>query len=289
MIPRVLLATLVLNEMEWLPKLIQQHINWPGCIGWVFVEAADSVYATSNPDMVSEHGLSVDGTTEYLENAARIHSGFIRHVKFGATSDAKADQGKCAARNVYLRIAEQVGAEFVMVLDADEFYTHEHQHTVNYNFVTHPGNTAFCFPHIHPWKPPIYKDRPLFEHMVIGGFWAIPHVRGWRMFEGMSYDGNHNTPSTREGMQLTRRMLRTDPVRAGRYNLPQCVHMAFSSDIKNRRAKHRYYQARGEGTTDHRGWYVISRDMFETWTPRTVLPRDAKVVQYNGPIPECFK
>src|SRR4051794_7463634 len=36
----VLLATLCINEMEWLPRLYEQHKDWPGMAGWVFVEAA---------------------------------------------------------------------------------------------------------------------------------------------------------------------------------------------------------------------------------------------------------
>ena len=48
---RIVLATLLLNEMEWLPKLYEQHKDWPGLCGWVFVEAADRVYANVNPEV----------------------------------------------------------------------------------------------------------------------------------------------------------------------------------------------------------------------------------------------
>ena len=37
----IALATLALNEMEWLPLLWEQHRAWPGMVRWVFVEAAD--------------------------------------------------------------------------------------------------------------------------------------------------------------------------------------------------------------------------------------------------------
>ncbi len=57
---KVCLCTLILNEMEWLPRFWVQHQRWPGLVRHIFVEAADAVYATANPDMVSADGLSID-------------------------------------------------------------------------------------------------------------------------------------------------------------------------------------------------------------------------------------
>ena len=75
--PTVALCTLCLNEMEWLARLYEQHRNWPGLLKWVFVEAADVVYAKTNPDMVTSFGLSVDGTSDYLRNLSREDSRIV--------------------------------------------------------------------------------------------------------------------------------------------------------------------------------------------------------------------
>ena len=82
---KLTLCTLVLNEMEWLSKLYEQHKNWPAVEKWIFVESADRVYAETNPDMVSTKGLSTDGTTEFLDELARSDSR-VTHIKYGFCS-----------------------------------------------------------------------------------------------------------------------------------------------------------------------------------------------------------
>ena len=34
---RIMLATMCLNEMQWLPFLFKQHKDWPGLVSWTFV------------------------------------------------------------------------------------------------------------------------------------------------------------------------------------------------------------------------------------------------------------
>lgn len=289
MIPKVVLCTLVLNEMEWLPYLYEQHKDWPGLVKWVFVEAADAVYRDTNPEMVNtDTGLSVDGTTEFLSELQKADDRIvhIKHGLCGVLGESDPAQFKCQARNQYLEVAEELRPDFLFILDADEFYTQLDQTRVmeSMRIASTKPYRSFCFKHRHPWKPPSLILEPLLAREVVGGFWDIPHVRGWRWYPGLRYVTNHNTPQLPNGMLMDRPLCRFDLAQGS----PQCVHMAFSSSVEIRHAKHQYYEARGEGRTDKRGWYTVSRAAFETWQEGDVLPRGAIVQEYTGPVPECF-
>lgn len=269
----IALCTIVLNEMEWLPKLWEQHRGWPGLKAWVFVEGADENYTKANPSMVRD-GLSVDGTTEFLESICG--DGRVVYAR---------NQGsdKCAMRNACLRLLNHDPPDFYLNLDADEFYMKADQPKVEarMRWSAGQGYDGTIFRYRHLWRPPSMPDWSPFAWEVRGGFWAIPHCHGWRWQEGMRHDGNHMNPSY--GGQPPRMVnLARDS------DAPQCVHMAFASELKGRRAKHAYYVGRGEGVTDHRGWYVESRAAWETWLPGAPLPRGAQVLPYEGPIPEVF-
>lgn len=281
---RIVLCTLILNEMEWLPKLYQQHMDWPGMIQWIFVEAADQVYAETNPDRVSSDGLSVDGTTVYLQQLSS-QDDRITHIRHGLARHTNRAQGKCAARRRYLQEADGYSPKFLYVIDGDEFYPHDDQRVISSTMVGSPRQvTSFCYRQRHIWHPPSIHTTPLLGQEVVGGFWDIPHCRGWRWQPGLTYHSNHNTPETTDGRLLDKRM----GAFYQRADTPQCVHLGFASTLASRHAKNAYYAARGEGIVDHRGWYVESRAAYETWSPGDTLPRGAQVIPYTGPIPECW-
>lgn len=282
--PTILLGTLALNELQWLPHLYEQHKDWPGLIRWVFVEAADRVYAEANPDLVSHAGLSVDGTSEFLRDLA-ARDPRVTYIPFGITSHRWASQGKCLARNEYMKIANEVHPNFVFVLDADEFYTRNDQRRITEIMAGAAERyTSFRFRQREIWRPASIADQPLMQYEVRGGFWEIVHTRGWRFVPGMRYRNNHNYPENRRCISLAHPMLRHE----GRPDKPQCVHFAFASLAKMRAAKNAYYVARGEGKADRRGSYVEARASFETWQPGDILPGGAEVVPYCGPVPEVF-
>lgn len=279
----VTLCTLVLNEMQWLPKLYEQHKDWPGLVQWVFVESADLIYARTNPNLVSYKGLSTDGTTEFLEMLAKADDRVV-HIKHGYSNAEDPAQGKCASRTRYLEIADQAKPTYLVILDADEFYMRDFQSQMIEYMDLYRGSTAFVFKHREIWHPESVKDEPLFSFEVKGGFWDIPYCRCWRWHEGLCYRSNHNTPETPDGHLLDVRMKRLDL----RPRHPFFIHMGFAAEQRYRVAKNNYYIARGEGRTDRRGWYTESRAAWEMWLPGDALPRGAKVVPYDGPIPECF-
>ena len=287
MTPRILLATLCLNEIEWLPRLVQQHLVWPNLVQWVIVEAADEVYAKTNPTMVTHDGLSVDGTTEYLSELEATYPDLITHIKFGFTGHQEPDQGKCSARNAYMKVADDIQPDFVFVLDADEFYTFEHQKSINSIVQNSQAYDSFCFPHIHPWRPPSIAAESIFKWQITGGLWNIAFVRGWRWEPSLRYRANHNYLVRPDGTSLRDNILNNSESRSS--SMPCCVHTAFTSLLKTRQAKHRYYEARGEGTTDDRQKFVDCRRFFEEWQPDSELPDGIKISPYTGPKPEYLK
>lgn len=278
----VMLATLVLNEMEHLPNLYAQHKDWPGLTQWVFVESADSVYAQTNPSLVTEEGLSVDGTTEYLHALSQSDSR-VKHIKFGFCSHSDPAQGKIIARQQYMNVAEEVEPTYIVTLDADEFYSYSAQGCVLNLMEAYPKYRCYRLRQRDIWRPERIKHRPLFNLEVVGGYWNVRHCRFWRWAPGLQYTINHNWPSL-DGVEAIKSMMKFDKVD----NNPQCVHLGFASKSQFRAAKNHYYVARGEGAGDGRTMYVECRAAFERWRPGVPLPHRAKVIPYNGVIPECF-
>lgn len=282
---KLCLCTLVLNEIQWLQRLYDQHKDWNGVCKWVFVESADRIFADTNPHLVSSEGLSTDGTTEFLEELAAKDPRII-HIKHGFSSNHDPAQGKCEPRNRYLREIDKDQPNFFIVVDADEFYPYQCQKEIN-QILRRKPNWAFCFKHREIWFPPCFSslEYNLFSWEVTGGFWDIPYCRVWKWFPNLSYV-NHNTPSFAEGRQsLDQRMNRFDRNEGS----PYFIHMGFASKLENRAAKNRYYEVRGEAVDRRRSWYCESRKAFETWTPETILPKGAKVIPFTGIIPEAFR
>lgn len=277
---RIMLATLVLNEMQWLEKLYSQHKDWPDLIQWVFVESADRVYAETSPNLVSPDGLSVDGTTEFLRELAYRDDRVI-YIPHGFCSHADPAMGKVAARQRYLDVAETTRPEFIVILDADEFYCRADQPVINATLHDSPSNFRhFCFQFTHIWHPPCILHKPLFTYEITGGFWDMRHAKGIRWSPGLHYVRHHQRPES--DVDGWGGMLMSD--------VPVCIHMAFASEPRLRNAKHAYYVARGEGRRDGREGYVRSRALFEHWRPgNRWLPRGVHIRSYTGPIPECFR
>lgn len=278
----IVLGTLCLNEMEWLPKLYEQHKNWPGMEKWVFVEAADACYKEANPTLVSDNDLSVDGTSDYLKQLAS-NDARIEYIPYGLSNHSNPAQGKCQCRQKYLDACSEVRPEFVLALDADEFYPLSDQEKIML-LMGKSQKKGFTFAYRNIWRPPSIVDQPLFRWEVIGRFWKVLVCKFWRWSPGICYKNNHNSPEV-NGVLLNRSLERFD--RKSRY--PQFVHMGFAGKKEMRLAKNQYYVTRGEGRTDHRGRYVKSRAAFENWVLGQTLPNNDRVIPYKGPIPEVFQ
>lgn len=283
--PSLMLATLCLNEMEWLPKLYEQHQHWPGLVKWVFVESADAMYAKANPNLVSHKGLSIDGTSDFLRDLT-ARDGRVIYIPLGLSTHSDPAQGKVASRNTYAEVAEKVNPDYLLVVDADEFYCHKDQpRIVEYMGRKQDyGKYAFVFRQREIWRPPSIADKPLFDLEIKGSLWNITHARGWKWKSGLRYyEHNH----LEEGPQ--RYNTANSVVRFDDPGDPQYIHLGFASSEPMRVAKNAYYVERGEANDGH-GKHVICRDTFRTWTPGGyAMPFNSRVVAYDGPIPEVFQ
>lgn len=279
---RVMLATLALNEMEWLPRLVRQHINWPGIVNWTFVESADALYAAANPHMVDKRGLSVDGTTDFLFDFAQMDSRFTYRPQ-GLVEHSDPAQSKCVSRNVYLDMAERVRPDWIVALDADEFVSEADQETINNILTSLTSHDCLLIRQCHAWRPQSIADRPLLELEAVGAYFSVPHIRIWKWWPGMMYTTNHNHPHTKLGNSLAKRCRKVFGPQA-----PEIVHTGFASSLQSRVAKTNYYGARGEGPNDGRQMYMDVRRAWEAWMPGDPLPHGAEVVPYAGPKPEAL-
>lgn len=282
---KIALVTLLLNEVEWLDLLWRQHRFWPGLVRWVFVESADVEYHRANPDMVASTGLSVDGTTEYLTWLAVERPDLVTYVPHGFSSGQSPERGKCEARQRYFDVLEDVRPDFVIMLDADEMYARQDQANIN-DWMAQAGSEwdSFLFRKREIWRPPSIAHEPVPRWEAVRGFWNIPCCHWWRWVPSMHHRNCHNTPTLPCGRPVNRRMLRLDDVPGA----PQMLHMGFASTAKTRAAKNKYYADRGESADPKRSWHVESRQAWETWRPGDALPRGARVIPYDGPIPEVF-
>lgn len=299
--PRIVLCTICINEMEWLPRLWEQHKDWPGLVGWCFVEGADRAYAAANTELVTKYGLSTDGTTDFLRRLDHEEAG-MTYAGVGLVGD-EGPQGKCEARNQYLWAAESLRPDWLVILDADEFYTRNDQARLfdilgrlepDVRSLRLRQRDLWCPPAIQPVNGMPKTADHLFALEAVGGYWDVRHTRFFRWQPGLRYLKNHNWPEDAAGAFLTDRQVYWDrrfPAGHG----PECVHMGFASAAKGRKAKHQYYVARGEGKRPdggidlRRAMYVDCREAWETWRPGVGLPHGARVIPYDGPVPEVFK
>jgi len=275
----ILIGTLCLNEMQWLPSLYEQHKDWPGLERWVFVEAADRVYAGTNPSLVNSKGLSIDGTSEFLADLASKDDRVV-YIPYGFSGHQDIAQGKCDARQVYMEQAGEVKPEYILALDADEFYTLRHQQELAKVMSVNTKDGVLINYH-NIWRPQSIAHQWMFYLEVVGKFWEIGVCKLWKWFPGLCYDGNHNSPF-HNGIGSNRNMqFLTNP------DDPVFIHLGFASYASYRTAKNRYYANRGEDKETPK--YVASRGAFATWQPGDKLPNGDKVIPYTGPIPEVFR
>lgn len=284
--PRIMLATICLNEMEWLPKLYQQHKAWPGLCEWVFVEGSDAKYKEANPDLVTDRGLSADGTTEHLVELVSLDHR-VTVLRHGVSQHADPAQGKCALRNRYLEVADSLQPDFIVAIDADEFYSFDSQarHVSLFSDPIYGRYGGYCFSQREIWRPPTCPEAPLFSFEVIGGLWRMHHCKVWRWHKGMRHTTSHVWPSLPDGTMLNKNMCHFGT----RTGTPQYIHLGWAANGQMRQAKTRYYHARGEGQGDGRLRWMQCREAWYNWQSKQRLPHGAKVIQYRGEIPECFR
>lgn len=288
---KVALATIVLNEAAILPRLIEQHRDWPGLVAWVFVEGATGLYGDAHPDAVSRDGLSVDATGRVL-TAAAIQDSRVHYARHGWARGPELNSGhqKTKLRSAYCEELDRVApdSDILIVIDADEFYTRQDQARINRLCARGlDKHDAWMLRQRHLWRPPSIAKRPAAALEVVGGYWGVPHVRVWRWRQGSRYWRNHNHLQHRQSRPF-------DPSRMYRFRPgdPECVHVGFARrDAVTRTRTNAYYVHRGEGgpRDRKRRMYVDCRGAWAGWKPGRSLPHGARVVRYDGPVPEVLR
>lgn len=278
----VVLSTICLNEMEWLPKLYEQHKDWPEMLRWIFVEAADRVYAETSPNRVNANGLSVDGTSQFLRDLSDKDQRII-YIPLGFTGHRNKALGKIEMKARALEAVGDLRPDFYIILDADEFYTRVDQDSLAPTMKLLGEHDGYVFRKREIWHPPSVAQEPILTYEAVGGFWDMQCCHWFTYRPGMRFQNCHNTPDWADGTPM-RDKLYVD----GRSGMPQMVHMGFAAQATNRIAKNLYYEQRGEITDPRRHWYTKSRASWLNWKPGDPLLHGEKVIKYDGPIPECF-
>lgn len=282
---KLALCTLCFNEAPNIAACHRNHRHWPGRFKHVFVEGFDPLYQLANPQMVSQFGTSIDGMVEILADieACDHHSQYIPIGRMQHPTSF--EQHKCVGREAYLRALDwphvDSSPDWIAVIDADEFYSPHSQEEITRQLEDLPDHvTCAVVPQIHLWRPPSIANQPI-QYQVTGGYWSVPHTRFWRWCDGLTYmptgiPHSHNWPA-KEGEQRYR--IENGAVLKNVH----CVHTGFAGDRKRYEADLRYYLERNESHT--RAMYMACRAAWLTWKPGDELPAGAKVLPYEGWIP----
>ena len=263
---KIALASIFLNEAQYLEASIRQHIGY--CDKWVLVEGADRRYPTRS---VSPNGLSTDGSSDLATRLAEENVKII-YIKHGWAAD------KCELRNRY---AERLhDYEIVIVVDIDEFLTYRSMELLLSQLKRLRGVGVVRIPHIHLWKDA--------NHLITGGYWDVPHDRAYRWCKGAIYSDNHNHPYV--GSVLLRDMStrcynrRLCPAQGGvTHQEPFFLHYGNCKPPAAIEDKNKYYISRGEDVTRPN----TTRSRAAWFAEQT--PSFLRVNRWVGPIPEVFR
>lgn len=266
---RITFATILLNEQKFIGRNLCQHYEM--CDEWILVEGACQGYP---PRKVSEKGLSLD-KTEVLINIFPDPLGKIVYVQHGWTK-ATGEDAKSELRNSYMKY---VNSDFLVVVDADEFYLKEH-FSAALDKLSNPLVMAVTLPQVHFWK-----DTSQF---ITGEYYDISHTRFFRHLKGMRYVKNHNFPEINGKYvhelgqtKFTRTIKETvSGKKKYHYMEPSCFHLGFAKDFDDMRDKTEYYLNRGESITR-----VSTTKSRAAWF-NDDLPEKCKIRKWDGIIPK---
>ena len=265
----VAFGTIILNESKFIGLNLLQHYEL--CDEWVIVEGACLGYP---PSRVTSDGFSTDASSMIVELFPDPINK-IRLIRHGWTS-ASGEAAKSELRNRYL---ERIKSEFLVVIDADEFYIQE-TFLLALESLHQPSLYAVTLPQIHFWKNT--------KTFITGGYYDVSHTRFFKVVEGMRYITNHNFPEV-SGSFVRDRGHKKYPrnifdVGGNSFSTdgPVCFHMGFAKDYSDMRDKTDYYINRGERET--RKNTTISR---AAWFD-DLLPEGCITRVWAGDIPQAL-
>jgi len=265
----IAIGTILLNEQKFIGLSLYQHYNL--CDKWVLVEGTCLGYPTRK---VTEKGFSKDLTQQIIEIFPDPESK-IRYIKYGWTKCGGED-AKSELRNEYLKYIQE---DFLLVLDADEFYFKEDLISALKEF-DNPNTYGITLPQVHFWK-----DTTQY---ITGEYYDISHTRIYRNIIGMKYVKNHNFPELNKKFIHEKGHIKYQRTQLKQndgfcYKEPCCFHMGFAKDYDDMKDKSDYYVNRGEKetrkstTASRAGWFDDE------------LPEKCRVKKWSGKIPKVLK
>lgn len=264
-------GTILLNEKKFIGENLVQHYSF--CDEWVLVEGACKGYPERK---VSDFGCSLD-ETELIINIFPDPFGKINYIRYGWTfSDGEA--AKSELRNEYLK---RVCGDYLVVVDADEFYTHDDfNEAINYLKANKNSISAVILPQVHFWKT--------VESFITGDYYDVSHTRIFKNLFGMKYIRNHNFPEingqyVHEMGQFKFPRLIKENINGFDYEGPKCYHMGFAKDFEDMQDKTQYYVNRGEDKTR-----ITTTKSRAAWFGGA-LPDKCKVRKWVGDLPLGIK
>jgi len=165
----IIAAYKCINEIEWLKCSIDSIYNFVDRI--VIVEGCDSFMKQAIGERVTKEGLSVDGTTELIENYPDVDKK-IKHIKLGFVEGDESDLW-----NAYLK--ECPVGSWCWSIDGDEIYPESQaQRMVD---LMNSGKYSVIKINLHNlWKTT--------DQRIVGGGWNTVHERAAKIIEnGMFY------------------------------------------------------------------------------------------------------
>lgn len=262
----IALGTILLNEQKFIGLSLFQHYDF--CEKWVLVEGTCLGYPTRKVTLL---GLSKDKSSDIIQLFPDPLNK-IKYVQHGWTSSGGED-AKSELRNAYLKY---ISEDFLVVLDADEFYR-KHDLVEAFKVFKNSNDHAVVLPQVHFWKST--------ERYITGEYYDISHTRIYKNMPGMKYIRNHNFPElngtfTYELGQF--KFSRTQIEKGNKtfdWKEPRCYHMGFAKDYDDMRDKSDYYVNRGEditrkSTTESRAAWFDDK-----------LPEKCRIKKWSGEIP----
>lgn len=267
---KISFGTILLNEEKFIAQNLCQHYTL--CDEWILVEGACKGYPERK---VSTGGLSLDKTNLIINLFPDPESKII-YVQHGWTK-ALGEDAKSELRNEYI---SRVKGEYLIVIDADEFYLHEDLIQAVTDLETKINVNAVVLPQVHFWKNS--------TQFITGDYYDISHTRIFRNLPGMKYIKNHNFPELGGkfihvlGQIKYPRTIKKNEIHSNSYiyDGPKCYHMGFAKDYDDMKDKTDYYINRGESKT--RPETTRSR---AAWFDDE-LPKSCEIRLWGGNIPK---
>lgn len=263
-------GTILLNEQKFIGLNLLQHYDL--CDEWILVEGACRGYPERK---VTKNGLSKDFTASIIECFPDPFAK-INYIKYGWTNK-DGENAKSELRNQY---ANKVCGDYLVVIDADEFYQLEDLDVALNALRNNINYDAVVLPQVHFWKTT--------NHFITGEYYDISHTRIFRSYRGMEYKRNHNFPEINgrfihEGRQLKiQREIFEIEKNQFSYKGAKCYHMGFAKDASDMEDKTQYYINRGENVTR-----VSTTKSRAAWFTGE-LPDKCKVRNWAGSLPKVL-